>query len=789
MRKWAFLAVLALTASSAAQADTGYTYDVVIYGGTAGGVTAAIQAARMGKSVAIIEPTLHLGGMTTNGLSKTDTGRTDAIQGLAREFYLRCGQVYGSSSPEWLMEPKVAESVLNAWVAELGVDVYRGERLDLTGGVAKTGNVINSILMESGKQFSAGMFIDAGYEGDLMAKAGVTYTVGREANATYGETYNGVQTARAVSHQFGNIVDPYVIPGNPASGLIPYVSADPPGTDGQADNHVQAYNFRLTVTKAANRRAWTAPAGYDAANYEVLLRYIQAQGITGVAGKLLKIDSIRGNKYDVNNQGPVSTDFIGMNYDYPDADHATREDILQAHRNYQQGLLYFLATDPRLPASIRTEMNSYGLTIDEFTDNDGWSGQMYIREARRMVGEYVMTDNDCLGLTTISDSIALGSYNMDSHNTQRYVTAGGAVRNEGDIQKSVPGPYLISYGSITPLESEAANLLVTSAVSASHIAYGSIRMEPVFMEIGQAAGTAVALALDGSISVQNVDFAALQARLIADGALVGWPVNPGPPWQGTAGADFNDFSPLPLADIRNHGGGFNLLGTWDDTGTQKVVAGDLTTTVGGYSLEQVGDGDAGKLQGVYNARRLNSRDIAGQMQNEVWFSVLVQNPDATAKAGLAFNPESNGDPAQAALRNFFELAGSTLQITLGGVTTNVGGVSLATGQTHLILGRMVLEGGVDTFQLWADPADLLNLGDADYELTGTDFMDLLAGIGTLTYNPGGVAWSAQGGYLDALRLSNEPGLVGLAAVTGVPEPATLALMAAGLALVLRRRRR
>ena len=785
-RLLAAILVLASTGGMAS-ADETYQYDVVIYGGTAGGVAAAIQAARMGQSVAIIEPTQHLGGMTTNGLSKTDTGNTNAIQGLAREFYLRVGQSYGFSTPEWTFEPKVAESVLNQMVTEAGITVYRGERLALSGGVVKQGTAIQSIRMESGRQFNAYVFVDSGYEGDLMAGAGVSYAIGREANATYGETYNGVQVGNATKHQFNRVVDPYVTPGVPSSGLLPGIrSGLPPAADGSADLRIQAYNYRLTVTKAADRLPWTAPANYNASQYELLRRYIATEGITSVAGKLLKIDALRNGKYDVNNQGPVSTDFIGMNYAYPDANYATRDQIAQAHRDYQQGLLYFLATDPGLPASIRTEMNSYGLTADEFTDNGGWSGQMYIREARRLIGEYVMTDRNCRGLTSPVDPIALASYTMDSHNAERYVNAGGAVRNEGDVQIGISTPYAVSYGAITPQEGEASNLLVTSAISASHIAYGSIRMEPVFMELGQAAGTAAVMAITGGTSVQDVNYAALQQRLIADGALVGWPNNPR---ACTVKADFNDFT--PTISLQNQGGGTNLEGNWTGTGTENVVPGNLMTSVGGYLVDQSGTGSDGKVQGVYNARRQNYRALSGQMSGEVWFSLLVQNPDATAHAGLSFNAQNNADPATLTLANFLDLSGTSLSVTLGGTTTTGVVTGLATGTTHLILGKMTLGAGPDAFELWVDPTDLANLDAADFAVLDRDFFDALTCIGVLSWNPTGPAWSAKGGYVDALRLSNLPGAEGYQAVTGVvPEPATLALVFLGVAgLVARRRRR
>ena len=780
-RLWAGVATICLPGLTQAAE----MYDLVVYGGTAGGVTAAIQASRMGKSVLLIEPTQHLGGMTTNGLSATDTGSTGSIQGIAREFYTRLGQHYGLTGPEWNFEPKVAELVLNNWAAEANVTVVRGERRDLNGGVSKQGNTITAIRMESGREFGASMFIDAGYEGDLMAKAGVNYTFGREANATYGETYNGVQTVRATKHQFGGNVSPYIIPGNPASGLLPGVSAEAPGADGSGDQRIQAYNFRLTVTQAASRRPWTAPEGYDAARYELLKRHIAANpGVT--LGSLLSIRSIKGGKFDINNNGAVSTDHIGANYLYPDGDYATREAILQDHRGYQQGLLYFLATDPSVPSTIRNSMNSYGLTQDEFADNDGWSNQIYVREARRMVGPYVMTDKNVIFGLGVDDPIALGSYTMDSHNAQRYITASGFARNEGDIQTGVPRPYGISYRSITPFEEQAGNLLVTSALSASHIAYGSIRMEPVFMELGQAAATAAVLAMNQGISVQDVQYSTLRTELIADGALLDWPVNIVHK-QMVVRDDFNDQATLPKVNMAGVTGGEGFADAWTGTGTEDILAGNLTSSVGGYAIEQVGTGLAGKVRGDYNDSRQNTRTISGSLAGEVWFSILLNNPDGTAHAGLSFNPTGNADPANDTVRNLIELAGNQLRLKVDNALDDQT-VTLAIGQTHLIVGRIMAGIGLDKFDIWADPADLLNLGLPDITSTGSDWLAAVSKLGILSYNTAGPAFAANGGLIDALRLSNRPSWAYFD-VTGVPEPVSLLLLGLLPAGLLRRTRR
>jgi hypothetical protein len=361
------------------------------------------------------------------------------------------------------------------------------------------------------------IFIDATYEGDLMAKAGVSYHVGREANATYDETLNGVQLG-SKKHQFLVPVDPYVKPGDPASGLLPGLHAGGPGEHGQGDHRVQAYNFRMCLTNAPeNRLPFPKPAGYDPLRYELLLRYIQG-GVWDAFGSNLPMPN---RKTDTNNNGGFSTDNIGMNYDYPDADYATRERIFQEHVTYQQGMMWFLVNDPRVPEKIRQQMSQWGLCKDEFREAGGWSHQLYVREARRMISDYVMTQHNCQGRVVADDAVGLAAYGMDSHNTQRYVKDGQAI-NEGDVQVHGFSPYPIAYRSIVPKESECRNLLVPVCLSSSHIAYGSIRMEPVFMVLGQSAATAAIHALEQNVSVQRVDIQKLQARLLEDKQVLAW---------------------------------------------------------------------------------------------------------------------------------------------------------------------------------------------------------------------------------------------------------------------------
>ncbi len=514
-------------------------HQIVVYGGTSGGIVAAIQARKLGKSVILIESSQHLGGLTSGGLGATDIGNKAAIGGLSREFYQRIGRHYAADAAwkheardkyqgkrkapgeleMWTFEPHVAEQVYRDWIEDIGVPVVLGERLERRGGgVQKLNGRIASIRMESGKMFAGDVFIDATYEGDLMAAAGVSYHVGREANSVYDETLNGIEVVHSTKHQFIKDVDPYVKPGDPSSGLLPLVSADPPGNDGDGDHRVQAYNFRMCTTDVAeNRRAWPKPDGYDARTYELLLRNFE----TGDHRSPWNPVWMPNRKTDTNNNYAISTDYIGANYDYPEADYRTRDKIIEDHRRYQMGLMYTLANNPRVPEKIREEFQRIGLAKDEFIDNDNWPHQLYVREARRMVSEYVMNQNHCQQKIIPEDPVGLGAYNMDSHNCQRYVTKEGFVRNEGDIQVGV-SPYRISYRSLRPKQEECGNLLVPVCLAASHIAYGSIRMEPVFMVLGQSAATAASMAIDGKTTVQAVDYAKLRERLLADGQILEW---------------------------------------------------------------------------------------------------------------------------------------------------------------------------------------------------------------------------------------------------------------------------
>jgi hypothetical protein len=517
--------------------------EICVYGGTAGAVIAAVQASQLGRSVILVSPDAHLGGLSSGGLGQTDIGNKRAIGGLARQFYERIAQHYaraeawtqqirtayksvGQSAIEsgepamWTFEPHVAEKIFEDYVRENKLTVLRRERLDLTHAVEKSGARLTAIRLESGRIIRAQMFIDATYEGDLMAKAGVSYRVGREANSEFGETLNGVQTAQAKSHQFFPGVSPYVVAGDPSSGLLPGITtATPPPADGSGDARVQAYNFRLCLTDSPdNRIPFAKPAVYDERTYELLLRNFEA----GLKILPLHNAGMPNRKTDTNNNTAFSTDFLGENYAYPEADYATRDRIRAAHLAYTQGLLWTLANQPRVPEKIRIEVARWGVTRDEFTDNAGWPTQLYVREARRMTGDYIMTEHNCTGRTLAPDAVGLGAYGMDSHNTQRTVNAAGHVANEGDVQVKVAAPYPIAYSAIIPRAAECENLLVPIALSATHIAYGSIRMEPVFMVLGQSAATAAAQAIAQKTSVQNIDRTQLHARLLADHQVLTW---------------------------------------------------------------------------------------------------------------------------------------------------------------------------------------------------------------------------------------------------------------------------
>lgn len=497
------LAVSALLSIVCSQAMA--QYDICVYGGTSAGVIAAYTAKQLGKSVLLIEPGMHLGGLSSGGLGYTDIGNKYAVTGLGRDFYRRVGRHYGKLE-QWIFEPHVAEQIFKEYIREAKVPVFYQYRI---AGVIKKQGKITQITVENSskpgkpgtKTISANVFIDCSYEGDLMAKAGVSYTIGREANSEYNETFNGVQLMDG--HQLPDGIDPYKIPGDPASGLLWGISQEALAPNGSGDNKVQAYNFRICLTdSAANRNPITKPSGYDAAKYELLLRLMAKKPWKRFKDGFIW-SGMPNRKTDINNYGGFSTDMIGANYAYPDGSYATRDAIIQQHVSYTKGLLYFIGHDERVPQQIRQGMLQWGYPKDEYRDNDNWSTQLYIREARRMKGLYVMTQANCQGKVSVTDPVGMAAYTMDSHNCERMVV-GNYVKNEGNVEKGGFGPYGISYRALVPQRAECTNLIVPVCLSATHIAYGSIRMEPVFMVLAQSAAVAASLAVSNKKNVQDV---------------------------------------------------------------------------------------------------------------------------------------------------------------------------------------------------------------------------------------------------------------------------------------------
>jgi hypothetical protein len=501
---------------------TTHSFDVVVYGGTAGGVIAAVAAARQGSRTGLVEPTSHVGGMVSSGLGYTDLGKKQVIGGFAFEFYQRVRAHYGvkdySSNAAWYHEPHVAEKILREMLTEAGVRLFERTRIKEHDAVRKRGVRLLSFETESGDAFAASVFIDASYEGDLMARSGVTWTYGRESAAEYGEALAGVRE-KTPFHQF--LVD--IRPGDAQGTLLPEVRAQATPPPGSADQAVQAYNFRMCFSGAPDRVAFTQPEGYDAYRYELLARLIDAR--TKTEGRVPPLETfmfigrLPNGRTDVNNNGAFSTDYLGGSWEYPHATYAGRDRIWQEHKRYTAGFFWFLGHDPKVPETLRAEMNRRGLCAGEFADSEHWPRQLYIREDRRMIGEYVMSQKDLQTELTKPDPIGMGSYNSDSHNVARIVAHDGFVRNEGDMQVPVK-PYQIPYRIIVPKRGEAENLLVPVAFSASHVAYSSVRMEPQYMILGQAAGVAAHMAIAAKRPAQDIDTSALTAKLRSQGAIM-----------------------------------------------------------------------------------------------------------------------------------------------------------------------------------------------------------------------------------------------------------------------------
>jgi hypothetical protein len=547
-----------LPASAFKAALTRENYDIVIYGASSAGIIAAVAAARRGRSVIIVEPSGHLGGLTTGGLGQTDIGvegEGGAIGGMSFDFYRQIRQYYKNDKawthqtwdeymartnrlePEsegmFGFEPHVARLIYEQMLKEAGVRVVMNDRILLNGrGVEKRGTKIMAITTEEGNIYRGQVFMDATYECDLMAMAGVSYHVGRESNDKYGETLNGVQTKRSHNHIFHIKVDPYIRPGRTHSGVLPGVDPTGPGEEHSEDHRVQAYCFRMCLTDVPdNRIPIEKPEGYEDIRHELLFRKFEAGYTNSRDSRIPWINSPMPNrKTDINNRQAVSTNNIGMNYNYADGDYATREAIIEDHRLYQQGHMWAMGNHPRVPEQFRQEYSKWGLAADEYIWHGNWTPQLYIRESRRMIGEYVTTENDCRRLRVAEDPVGLGSYNMDSHNVQRYINKEGYVQNEGNLEYTPGGPYAISYRSLTPKRNECSNLLVCcNGVSSSHIAFGSIRMEPVFMILGQSSAAAADIAIKQNGVVQDVPYTELRKQLLNEGQRLDVDMDQWPP--------------------------------------------------------------------------------------------------------------------------------------------------------------------------------------------------------------------------------------------------------------------
>ncbi len=509
--QWILLLFILTDISARAQVSQSSSVDICIYGGSSAGVIAAYTAKKMGKSVILIEPSNRLGGLTTGGLGQTDIGNKYAVAGLSLDFYRRIGQHYGKFE-QWTFEPHVAKELFEQYIKEANIKVvynYRLQSVSTEQGAIKAITIEHSIQpnQSTNQIIKAKVFIDCTYEGDLMAKSGVSYFTGRESNSTYGETYNGVQFKD--KHQFPDGVDPYKIPGKKESGLLWGISNETLAPNGTGDKKIQTYNIRVCFTNnPSNRIPITQPDDYQPERYELLLRVLEKKPVKNIGG-FTSIAPMPNNKTDINNNGAFSTDMIGENWDYPEADYNKRIEIKKAHDNYVKGFFYFIGHDPRMPSYLRKEMLQWGYPKDEYTDNKNWTPQMYVRETRRMIGEYVMTQLNCEGKDVVKDGIGLAAYTMDSHNCQRLVV-NGMVKNEGDVQVGGFDPYPIAYRSVIPKKKECTNLLVPVCLSASHIAYGSIRMEPVFMVLAQSSAVAACLSIDNNQAVQEVNIDQLQ---------------------------------------------------------------------------------------------------------------------------------------------------------------------------------------------------------------------------------------------------------------------------------------
>ncbi|MCT1523880.1 FAD-dependent oxidoreductase [Sphingobacterium hotanense] len=521
------LFLISLIPSQTAKANMVQSYDIVIYGATSSGVIAAYTAAKEGKKVVLIGTDTHIGGLSSGGLGQTDIGNKMVIGGMSRDFYKRLGTYYNQDEA-WVFEPSAASKVFAQYLTDAKIPLILNKKVLK---VNKAQNTINSITLvntlgKPGKPqtISAKVFLDCTYEGDLLAMAGVSYTVGREDNTLYDEQYSGYHLPeyRKASgyHQFPDHVSPYVIKDDPKSGLLWGISNMQPRKNGDGDKGVQAYNFRICLTDSLeNMIPISKPDNYDPKKYELLIRVFESQPNDRTIGSYFIWSKMPNRKTDINNRGAFSTDMIGANHNWPEATHEERKKIYKEHLDYTKGLLFFYTTDSRVPDTLRNFVKQWGYPKDEYKNNQNFTPQIYVREGRRMIGEYVMTENNCTGKRNAEDPVGMAAYGMDSHNVNRLVV-NGMVKNEGNVEIGGFKPYPISYRSITPKKNECSNLLVPVSMSSSHIAFGSIRMEPVFMVLGESAALAAVQAIDEKKAVQDINYNTLRAKLLAKGQIL-----------------------------------------------------------------------------------------------------------------------------------------------------------------------------------------------------------------------------------------------------------------------------
>ena len=506
--------------------------DVIVYGATPGGFCAAIAAAREGAKVVLIEPSAHVGGVNTGGLSFSDSNQTvrSTLLGLFEEWHLRVAADYAARGVKlpydvavkdnsvWTYEPHVAARVTDAMLKEAGVKILTKQPLE---GVEKNGARIVGLRTTAGIH-TAKIFIDATYEGDLMARAGVVWHIGRESRDEYGESFAGRQYPK----------EKMAINGFDANGLpLPFITSVRPGDDQAGEETVMVYSFRLCLTKnPANRIPFPAPKAYDPARFELVRRYFQKYPNAPLPWDLYPLP---GDKFDANNGiGKMfSMGLVGEANGWCASDSKGRAALWEKHKQYTLEFYQFLTTDDAVPAKIRATMVELGLCRDEFPETDHWSPQLYVREGRRMDGRYTLTQKDIIDDPKKEDAIAVSSFPIDSHDCRRIALPDGVI-NEGTIYPvRIPGrrhgyAYHVPYRAITPSASECTNLLVPVALSATHVAYSSVRVEPTWMAIGQSAGIAAALAAKAGVSVQALEYAQLRARLLAQHQVLDLPVLP-----------------------------------------------------------------------------------------------------------------------------------------------------------------------------------------------------------------------------------------------------------------------